>query len=202
MFNSSLFRSDDFGDADWMNMHNADDEWYNDDATPRSVLGVTDLEISRPAVSVPVLPLHATIEDRSNVSDPLMMAPASFAAGFEYPPQISSEPRPRRKNKIKKGEGVDSKPDLAGRDNYNYERGYFYPVLRSRIRKSPSMALRVFCKAIHAAFPYGLSLWNRCVTRRIACGYCWLDENRHYIPETLVESCISQLKTTGLFLTE
>jgi hypothetical protein len=104
----------------------------------------------------------------------------------------------RKKNQVRKGDGPDSQPDPAGRDNYRYEDGYFYQRLRDMIQKAPAKVVIAFCKAVMRASPAGLSPTNRWVTRRVPCAYGWLDENRMFISEEVVEECIGSLRMSGL----
>jgi hypothetical protein len=181
----SLFPNDGFGEPIAKFLDDVfDDNWYGqeifdpDNGTTESVISTP------PPVPALLVPLSTTTDNRPTIP---------------VPSQIPEEPRPRRKNKIKKGEGPDARPDPEKRDNYVYVGKAFFELLRGRIRKSPAKAVEKLCQAIHRALPHGLTKWNRWVYRREPCAYYWLDQNRELIPDALVESCIRELALGGFF---
>jgi hypothetical protein len=168
--------------------------------TPSSSEWITtrDCRQSGPSVSVP----HPTL---SALTVPglgyRLQIPGTFFDGnggvlLRHP--FGAKIPARRKNCIRKGDGPDSRPDPASRDRYSYMQGFFYAQLSGKMQKSASKAVFNFCKAVVKAHPPGLSLTNRWVYRRVACAYCWLDENQQRIPQAVVEKCMEELRGMGL----
>jgi hypothetical protein len=122
-----------------------------------------------------------------------------FAVSCGVAPIVLPGCRGRKHNKTPKGQGPDSAPDPAGRDRYEYHTGHFYKIFEARIKKRHADALRFICNAISKHHSQGLTRMNRWVTRRVPCGYAWLDENRQCISDELLSICFSELAASGLF---
>jgi hypothetical protein len=101
----------------------------------------------------------------------------------------------KKKNKIKKGQGADGVPDPCGRDNYPFEKGYFYTLLKQRLRARPlKPQLMDFCAAIEERTPTPLPARNRWAKRRLPNAYGWLDECRESISPVLVDAAFAALR--------
>jgi hypothetical protein len=118
----------------------------------------------------------------------------------EYPvPLIPKNLQSPRKNRVRKGEGEDARPDPAGRDRYDFKLGKFFAILNARTTTKQTMkVVQTFCQTVHERAPTGLSDWNRFVKRRKACAYSWLDENAGVIGNELIAQCLVELESKGV----
>jgi hypothetical protein len=114
--------------------------------------------------------------------------------------QATVAPKKRKRKKIRKADGPDGFADPAGRDSYLAERGFVHWRLSARIKKSPSVAVTRFCRLIAKSNPPGLSPSNRWVFLRTPNAFRWLDENRRFISEDVMNQCFASLAADGLMI--
>jgi hypothetical protein len=139
-----------------------------------------------------------TTAEQSDVSPPPQSVSTSFVLKQEPNLMTPSKVKQPKRNKIKKGEGSDARPDPAGRDKYDFQKGYFFRKLKPLVHKQHSKVVTSLCKLVEGQRPPGLSEVNRWVMRRMPCAYGWLDENRGSISEELFNNCIVKMVEQGV----
>jgi hypothetical protein len=102
-----------------------------------------------------------------------------------------SGPRTPRKNAIRKGQGVDAKPDRF--DRYPYHLGYFHRILGREFGTWPK-APEVFaiCAKIESKVS-SVSLRNRWAKRRLPNAYAWLDHNQALVSDEAFCSVVREV---------
>jgi hypothetical protein len=150
--------------------------------------GETPSDASSP---LPQPPTPASPPPRESSSPP---GGPPLELGFCCPPgapALSCGGRPRKPNKVRKGEGRDSKKDEW--DDYSAVGGHFYQVLlRGSGRPPIAAALFALCAALEkrlGAENGELSKRNRWAKRRVANAYAWLDRNAGSISDATCLEC-------------
>jgi hypothetical protein len=91
----------------------------------------------------------------------------------------------KNRNKIKKGEGKDARPDA--RDHYPFETGQAYQDI-TRFNGGPALAPIVFgiAKGLADQFSEQVTPLNRFARRRVPNAYSWMDDHWHLVDQTLL----------------
>jgi hypothetical protein len=124
---------------------------------------------------------------------PALAAPSTDAAA-----QSAVQTKTRKKNKVRKGDGVDSRrnsPDPLNRDDYPFKGGHFWQLLIQRFGEKALNQKRpnCFCKELRDRLPSGTTAagrWNRFVLRRRPCAFAWLDSHEAVISDSMIDACL------------
>jgi hypothetical protein len=126
---------------------------------------------------------------------PALAAPSTDAAP---PSAVQTKTRTKKKNKVRKGDGVDSRrnsPDPLNRDDYPFKGGHFWQLLIQRFGEKAlnQKRLNCFCKELRGGLPSGTTAagrWNHFVLRRRPCAFAWLDAHKDVISDSMIDACL------------
>jgi hypothetical protein len=175
--------------------------WDDDQSNQTDTFPIPSSEAEKPAFPAErsdIIPPQVFPVPLFTVPNPLAFPPNLIFAGFPgFLTGIQPRWKPRKPNKVRKGDGPESVPDPEGYDDYEYQKSPFFRKLKPLIKKRHSRILKLLCKAIRQHQPEGLSIPNRWAMRRVPCSYAWLDRNQTVISDDLLMTCLMELRQNG-----